>query len=115
MKVLISVIDSDTGRAASGEITEINAFNDRLRLNGQFIFADGLASPQDAWLIDHRREAGTSMAPGPLYLTEEYLSGFWILEVRDLSEAQALAMEASRCCNRRVELRPFIQRPPDQD
>jgi hypothetical protein len=45
---------------------------------------------------------------GPLHSGPEYLSGFWIIDARTLEEARTLAAEASKHCNRRVELRPLL-------
>jgi len=45
---------------------------------------------------------------GPFQSTREYLSGFWVIDAADHETALALATEASKCCNRRIELRPFL-------
>ncbi|HUL78013.1 MAG TPA: YciI family protein, partial [Vicinamibacteria bacterium] len=45
---------------------------------------------------------------GPFVETKEWLSGFWIIEARDLDEALELAAAGSKACNRRVEVRPFL-------
>jgi hypothetical protein len=36
------------------------------------------------------------------------MSGFWIIQADSLEQAQALAAEGSKACNRKVELRPFL-------
>ena len=43
-------------------MVEINAFNDRLRANGQWIFAGGLSAPANATVIDNRGDAGIENA-----------------------------------------------------
>ncbi|HEU5110736.1 MAG TPA: YciI family protein, partial [Micromonosporaceae bacterium] len=40
--------------------------------------------------------------------TKEQMGGFWIIEAADLDVALRIAAEASRHCNRRLELRPFL-------
>jgi hypothetical protein len=46
---------------------------------------------------------------GPFVETKEFLAGFWIIEAADLDEALALAMDASTACNRKIEVRPFLE------
>ena len=46
---------------------------------------------------------------GPFLESKEYIVGFWIMEAPDLDVALKLAVEASRACNRKVEVRPFLQ------
>ncbi len=50
--------------------------------------------------------ASTAGAPGP---GTAYLSGLWIVDVPDETAALTLATEASRACNRRVEVRAFLE------
>lgn len=107
MKFMISVIDDETGSGSSDEMAAIDAFNARLQGAGQLIMAEGLASPRASVVIDNRGGAGL-FAPGPLHDTEQYVSGFWIIEAIDRDAALALAAEGSRACNRVVELRPFF-------
>lgn len=107
MKYLLNVIDSETGSGTGGEMAAIDAFNARLQSAGQLIMAEGLASPRASVVLDNRGGAGL-VTPGPLHETEQYVSGFWIIEAADRDAALALAAEGSRACNRVVELRPFF-------
>lgn len=107
MKCLLNVIDSETGSGTGGEMAAIDAFNARLQSAGQLIMAEGLASPRASVVLDNRGGAGL-VTPGPLHETEQYVSGFWIIEAADRDAALALAAEGSRACNRVVELRPFF-------
>lgn len=104
MRYLVSVIDHETGAATPAEMAAIDAFNARMRAEGRFVLACGLEAPSAAVVIDHRGAAAT-FTPGPLVTSDEYVSGFWVLEAASPDEARALAAEASRCCNRKVELR----------
>jgi hypothetical protein len=107
MRYLVSVIDDTTGLATPDEMTAIDAFNDRLRADGHWVFAGGLAAPSTATVIDNR--GGTLLfTDGPFLESKEYLAGFWIIEAADLDVALKLAAEGSKHCNRKVEVRPFL-------
>ena len=107
MQFLISVLDTATGTATDAEMAAIRAFNDGLRSSGRWVLACGIESPESASVIDGRG-AEPVIAPGLHAAADEYASGFWIVQAGDRDEAVALAAEASRACNRRVELRPLI-------
>jgi hypothetical protein len=107
MHYLISVIDDTSGLATPDEMAAINAFNDRLKAEGHWVFAGGLAAPDSATVIDNRSEAAL-FTDGPFVETKEYLAGFWIIEAPDLDVALKLAAEGSKHCNRKVEIRPFL-------
>ena len=106
MQYLISVIQDQAGLATPDEDAAIDVFNDRLRAEGRWVFAGGLASPDAATVIDNR--GGEAMVTdGPFLESKEYLGGFWIIEAPDLDVALELAADGSKQCNRRVEVRPF--------
>ena len=107
MRFFIAVIDSTTGSATGDEMQAIDAFNEKLEANGHWIFACGVSSPEKATLIDNRSDAGIVTA-GPLYNNEQYVSGFWLINAEDESEALALATEGSKACNRKVEVRALL-------
>ena len=106
MKFLISVIDDLTNSGTPEEMNAINAFNNFLRENGHWIFAWGLQSPDTATVIDNR--GGAKIETGkPLFASKEHYSGLWLIEATDADVAKKLAFEASKACNRKVELRPL--------
>ena len=114
MQYLISVIDD--GQAAAAQRTEsatdqeaaaIDVFNERLQAEGNWVFAGGMGSPENATVLDNRGGAGL-ITDGPYVESKEYLAGFWIVEAADLDVALALAADGSRACNRKVEVRPFL-------
>jgi hypothetical protein len=107
MRYLISVIDNTTNSATGDEMAAIDQFNERLRTNGHWVFAGGLAAPDTATVIDNRT-ATPVLTDGPFVESKEYLSGFWIIDAPDLDVALELAADGSRHCNRKVELRPFL-------
>ena len=106
MKFQISVIDDLSISGTPAEMVEIDKFNDELRVNGQFIFAWGLQTPESATVIDNRGGANSSTGK-PLFDAKENFSGLWIIEAADAQTAEKLAFAASKACTRKVELRPF--------
>ena len=107
MKFIIFVIDDLTNSGTPDEMMAINAFNDELRANGQWIFAGGLSAPANATVIDNRGDAGIE-AGKPLFDAKENFSGFWLIEAANADVAKELALASSKACNRRVELRPLL-------
>ena len=106
MKFLISVIDDQSNSGTPNEMAAIDEFNDQLRKNGHWIFAWGLQDPKTATVIDNR--GGANLSTGkPLFEAKENFSGLWLIETVDSETARRLAFEASKACNRKVELRPL--------
>ena len=87
-------------------MVEIDKFNDKLRANGQWIFAWGLQAPETATVIDNRNGANNETGK-PLFDAKEHYSGLWLIEAADAEIAHELAFKASKACNRKVELRPL--------
>jgi hypothetical protein len=107
MKFIINVIDDLSNSGTPAEMNEINKFNDQLRVNGQFIFAGGLAAPENADVIDNRNDANLSTGK-PLFEANENFSGFWLIEAESIDVARKLAFAGSKACSRKVELRPLL-------
>jgi hypothetical protein len=108
MKYLISVIDDKTRSVHSPkELKAIDDFNDKLIADDQRIFAGGLDSPTTATVVDNR-DGSNVFIDGPFIESQEYFSGFWIIEAANLEVARKLAAEGSKSCNRKVELRPLL-------
>jgi hypothetical protein len=82
------------------------AFNEKLAAEGFFVFADGLAQATTATVVDGQGDEPV-FTDGPYLESEEYLSGFWIIEATDLDVALRLAAEGSKACRGKVEVRPF--------
>ena len=106
MQYLISVIHDQASLATPDEHAAIDVFNDRLQAKDHWVFAGGLAFPDAATVIDNRGEEAL-VTDGPFLESKEYLAGFWIIEAPDLDVALKLAAEASKACNRKIEVRPF--------
>jgi hypothetical protein len=57
-------------------------------------------------VIDNR--AGANLETGkPHFDAKEHYSGLWLIDAADAETAKKLAFEASKACNRKVELRPL--------
>jgi len=90
MHYLLTVIgdtDNPTDDSAPGAI---DAFNDRLKDEGRWVFGGGLTDPQDATVTDSRGGEPV-FSDGPFVESKEYVAGIDIIEVADLDEAISLA------------------------
>lgn len=107
MRYLIAVIDDQSGSATPGEMKAIDAFNEQLLLDGHWVLAAGLEPLERATVFDFR-DGHADVIPGPLQATQEFMSGFWIIDASDDEKARQLAADASACCGRKVELRTML-------
>ena len=108
MRYLFAVIDTQSNSGTPGEMVAIDAFNEKIEAAGQRIMAAGVAAPTSALLIDNRNGLG-SVVTGPAVASDEYMSGFWVIEASDDATAREIALEASQACNRKIELRAFLR------
>jgi hypothetical protein len=106
MQYLISVIDDKVNPGPPSDMSAIGAFNDRLRAQGYWVYANGLAAPDTATVVDGRGEEPI-FTDGPYLESKEFLAGFWVLEAPNLDVVLKLATEGSKVCNRKLEVRPF--------
>ncbi|TWD82669.1 hypothetical protein FB561_3805 [Kribbella amoyensis] len=106
MKFLVSVIDDKVNPGSTDRMPAISTFNERLIADGYWVFAGGLADTTEATVIDNRGEHAI-FSDGPFVESKEYLAGVWVWEVPTLELARDLATEASKVCDRKIELRPF--------
>jgi hypothetical protein len=108
MQYLVSVIaDTPDPTATPEEATAIDQFNERIQAEGHWVFAAGLGTTSNATVVDNRG-AEAVFTDGPFVESKEYLAGFWIMDAADLDVALKLAAGASKACNRRIEVRPFL-------
>ena len=110
-----TLYDSDNyGYESHEQMTEsmaaTDAFNEKLKEQGYFVFADGLDRPSTSVVVD-----GMSDTPlftdGPFAETKEYMAGFWVIDVPSRELALQLAAEASKVCIGKVELRAMMAEP----
>jgi hypothetical protein len=110
-----SLYDSDSYGYESREqmtqsMADTDAFNQRLKEQGYFVFADGLDRPSSSTVVDGMG-ARPIFTDGPFVETKEHMAGFWIIDVPSRDIALELAAEASRVCIGKVELRPMMEAP----
>ncbi|MGW4525677.1 YciI family protein [Amycolatopsis sp. NPDC004378] len=106
MQYLVSVIDDKENPGSTDRQPAIGEFNDRLIADGYWVFAGGLADTTTATVIDNRGGQPV-VTDGPFVESKEYLAGVWVWEAPDLDVALKLAAEASKVCDRKIEVRPF--------
>ena len=106
MRYLVSVIDDKSDPGSTDREPAISVFNERLVAEGYWVFAGGLADTDAATVVDNRG-AEAVLIDGPFLESKEYLAGVWVWEVPDPDVALRLATEASKVCDRKIELRPF--------
>jgi hypothetical protein len=107
MQYLVNVIDNRSESGTAEEAAAIDAFNEKLRQGGNWVFAAGLADPTASTVVDGRGGEPVFI-DGPFVETKEWAAGFWIIEARDLDVALDLMAEGSKACNRRLEIRPVL-------
>lgn len=108
MRFLMAVIDSLNNPGGPEEPGANDRFNEKIESAGQRILAAGICDPTQAVVFDNRQGRGL-ISPGPLTNADDYMAGFWVIDVEDEESAHALAIEASKACNRRIELRSFLR------
>jgi hypothetical protein len=107
MQFLVSVIFDSQALATAEEMAVVDTFNNRLVARGHAVFAGGLTWPSAATVVDNR-SGEALVSPGPFVETSEFVAGFWIWDAPDLETALALAVEGSKACNRKLEVRPLL-------
>ena len=85
---------------------DVNAFNNELQANGNWVFAGGL-HPADTATVVKVDDGEVVTTDGPFPEAKEQLGGFWVVKCDDLDAALALAAKGSAACRGPVEVRPF--------
>lgn len=106
LNFLLLVISDNSELATPDEMSHIDAFNEKLRENGHWVYANGMSHPSASVVIDNR-DGVPKITSGPLHNTKEFAAGMWIIEAPDLETAHQLAAQGSHACNRKIEVRPF--------
>ena len=108
MHYLVSVLDDQTNSGTADEMAEIDAFNDRLRAEGHWVFAGGLASPSSATVIDNRN--GEAMfTDGPYLESKEFMASFFVLDCENLDRALEVAAKYPTAKTTGVEVWPLME------
>ena len=110
MRYLFAVIANRTGEVLADydEMAAIDSFNEKIEVAGQRIMAAGIAAPNESVVFDFRG-TNDSITRGPIVDSDLFMAGFWIIEAENDTIAHALAAEASKACNRPIEVRPFLR------
>ncbi|MCD7060013.1 YciI family protein [Pelagibacterium xiamenense] len=89
-------------------------YDDELRASGHYVVSEALKMPDEAVTV--RAWDGTlATTDGPFMETKEHLSGFFLVEARDLNEAIQLAGRMPLARVGSVEVRPVdtLERIPE--
>ena len=89
-------------------INEALDSDDALRAGGNFVYANALQLPSAAVSVRVRNDE-LSATDGPFAETKEHLSGFIIIEARDLNDAIRLAGTIPMARLGTIEVRPVRQ------
>ncbi|KKB11688.1 dehydrogenase [Devosia geojensis] len=89
-----------------GFVNAMLDYDEELRASGNYLISEALKFPSEAITV-RTWDGSLSTTDGPFAETKEHLSGFHIVEARDLNEAVALAarMPLSRVGS--IEVRPI--------
>lgn len=100
-------------------INFMQSLNKQLHESGEFVSAEGLASPQEAKLVKAGKN-GTPDTDGIFAESKEFLAGYWIVEVPNAERAYALAAQVSaapgpggRPIYMSLEVRQVMCAPPE--
>ena len=113
---LLAVYDYPDSRNRPAEemapiYADVGALNQKAMDAGIFVFAGGLHDQSATTTVD-ARGGSVQVTDGPYLETKEYLGGFWVIDVPDLDAALDWARQGAVACRQPVELRPFMQEPP---
>src|SRR3954464_11879698 len=75
-------------------IAFMHSFNKSLKESGEFVSAEGLASPQEAKIVRAGKD-GTPITDGVFPESKELLAGYWIIDVEGPEQAYKIAARAS--------------------
>jgi len=93
-------------------MADIDAFGERLKADGQWVYGGGLKPVETAQIIDGTGP-DTVVTDGPFPEAKEHLGGFWIIDAPSHSDAMTIAAEASRVSRLPLEVREFHAEPPE--
>jgi hypothetical protein len=100
-------------------IAFMHNFNQKLKDEGVFVAAEGLAWPNQAVIV-HAAKDGTPITDGVFPEAKEFLAGYWIIDVESPEEAYRIAARASLAPapegtpdTMPIEVRQIMSGPPD--
>jgi hypothetical protein len=93
---------------------DIDVLNEEMEAAGVRFFAGGLHPASKAKSLRAQPDGKVLITDGPYLETKEHVGGFWLLQAADLDEALAWARKAAVACRAPVEVRAFLERPPNE-
>ena len=100
-------------------IAFMHGLNHDLRESGELVSAEGLAFPDQAWLVRAGKD-GVPITDGVFPESKEFLVGYWIVDVENAERAYAIAGKASTApgpggkpLGLKIEVRQVMSPPPD--
>lgn len=107
---LIYLDDRDFAKMPQDErdawIDRMGAYDEELKGSGNFIDANALRHATEAMTVRVRGGALTA-TDGPFAETKEYLTGYFVVEARDLNDAMRLAAKMPLAAVGSIEVRPL--------
>lgn len=81
-------------------------YDEELKLSGHWIMAEPLKAPSEAITV-RKWDGPLTATDGPFLETKEHLSGFFLIEARDLNEAIRVAGRMPLATMGSIEVRPL--------
>jgi hypothetical protein len=92
---------------------DIDVLNEEMQAAGARFFAGGLQAAPRAKSLRKQSGGKVSITDGPYLETKEHIGGLWILNAANMDEALAWGRKALMACRASVEVREFLEMPPD--
>ncbi len=92
---------------------DIDALNEQMEAAGVRIFAGGLSAASSAKSLRAQPNGDVLITDGPYLEAKEHVGGLWLLKCADMDEALAWGRKATVACRVPVEVRAFLEMPPD--
>ena len=85
----------------------IDAVNDEMVAAGVRVFVGGLQPMDQAKVLRLQPDGELVESDGDDLSTDEFVDGFWVLDVTDMDAAMNWGRKAAAACRGDVEVRPF--------
>lgn len=106
--------DFDPSKEDASTIKDISDLNEEMIAKGVRVFVGGLQTATRAKTIRARNNGGIVVTDGPFIEAKEHVGGFWVLECASEEEAIEWGKKATIACRAPVEVRQFMQVPPER-
>ncbi len=113
MQYLLLIYDSEKAMSAMSEAdrkqlnTDYTAFTKEIIASGHFKGGDALQPIHTATTV-RVRDGKTSTTDGPFAETREQLGGYYLIDAKDLDEANQIAARIPSARNGSIEVRPVM-------